>query len=51
MMIKPKWWEYATFDDDGFINGIKEDAPKEIKDAYSQYLKQEKEAEKSKVKI
>ena len=51
MMIKPEWWEYAVFDDDGFISGIKEDAPKEVKDAYDQYQKEEKEAEKAKIKI
>lgn len=39
MMLKPIWWEYATFDDDGFVNGIKDNSPEEIKKEYEDYLK------------
>lgn len=51
MMEEPKWYKYATFDDDGNVNGVKKDAPKEIKDAYKEYLREEKKSSKMKLKI
>ena len=39
MMEQPIWWEYATYDEDGFVDGIRDDAPEEIKKAYDDYLK------------
>lgn len=51
MMLKPSWYDYATYDNDGFINGIKDDAPDEAKEAYKEYIKEEKKAEKENVKI
>lgn len=44
METEPVWFKYATFDDDGFVNGVREDAPEEIKRAYhEQQRKQESE--------
>ena len=34
VVIEPIWYEYATFDEDGFVNGIRDDAPDAAKDAY-----------------
>ncbi|MCL2712069.1 MAG: hypothetical protein FWD37_02175 [Methanomassiliicoccaceae archaeon] len=34
------WLEYATYGEDGFVNGIRDDAPQEMKDAY--YAEKEK---------
>lgn len=34
MEIEPVWFEYATFDEDGHVNGIRDDAPKEAREAY-----------------
>ena len=31
MMFKPDWWDYATFNDEGFLNGIKEDSRQKSK--------------------
>lgn len=44
METEPVWFKYATFDDDGFVNGIREDAPEEVKKAYRDQQK-EKESE------
>lgn len=43
MKIKPVWFEYATFNEDGYINGISEDAPEEMKEAYKRDKKIEEE--------
>lgn len=43
MTIEPIWSDYVTYDADGYISGIKEDAPQEAKDAYAEYIA-EKEA-------
>ena len=34
MELEPIWYEYATFDESGHVNGVREDAPQEAKDAY-----------------
>lgn len=46
MEVKPIWYDYATFDEDGDVNGIREDAPPEIKKAYADYQQRIKEYEK-----
>jgi hypothetical protein len=33
-----KFIDYATFDEEGSINGISEDASKEAEDAYKEYI-------------
>ena len=38
MEVEPIWYKYATFDDDGYVNGIMADAPDEAKAAYREYL-------------
>lgn len=37
MITEPIWAEYATFDDDGFINGVRSNAPDDVKQAYAKY--------------
>lgn len=55
MMPIPNWYDYAVFypeedepDFDGVhyggLKGVRDDAPQEIKDAYTQYLKDEAKA-------
>lgn len=39
MMAKPDWWQYATFDEDGFLTGIREDAPETAKAEYAEWKK------------
>lgn len=39
--MKPIWWDYATFDDEGFVNGIRDDAPDYIKEAYEKEMAEE----------
>ena len=36
MELEPAWYEYATFDESGHVNGIRGDAPQEAKDAYKE---------------
>ena len=35
---EPIWFKYATFDDDGLVNGVRDDAPEEAKQAYADYI-------------
>ncbi|MCR0266071.1 hypothetical protein MKC73_19445 [[Clostridium] innocuum] len=51
MMFKPDWWDYANFNDEGFLKGIKEDSPPEIKKQYEEYLKQEENHRKEGIKL
>lgn len=37
MELEPVWFKYATFDEDGFVNGIRADAPEDAKEAYKAY--------------
>lgn len=45
MMTAPIWYKYATFDDDGFVDGIRDDAPEDVKRAYEEYIEEQKKAE------
>lgn len=51
MMTKPIWWDYATFDEEGDLNGIEEDAPKEIQEAYKEYLKEKTKRKGKGIKV
>lgn len=50
MREKEIWFDWATYDDDGFVNGIREDAPEEAKKSYKQYLEEKKELQKRGIK-
>ena len=44
MLFDPKsciWLDYATYDEDGFINGVEKSAPDEVKKAYEEYKAEE----------
>lgn len=43
MDVEPIWFQYATFDDDGYVNGIREDAPENAKEAYREEKEREQE--------
>ena len=47
---KPIWWTFAVFDKNG-LTGIKDDAPDDMKKAFTEYLRQEEEARKGGVKL
>lgn len=36
--VKEIWDDWMTYDDDGFYNGIRPDAPDEVKVAYEKHL-------------
>jgi hypothetical protein len=40
METEPIWYQYATFDDDGFVNGISDDAPPDAVQAYQEEFQQ-----------
>ncbi|WP_303726098.1 hypothetical protein [Anaerovibrio lipolyticus] len=40
-IVEPSFWKYLTLDEDGCVNGIREDAPEEEKEAYKNFLKEE----------
>lgn len=42
METEPIWFPYATFDEEGFVNGIRADAPAEAKAAYQKEKDQER---------
>lgn len=35
---EPIWFKYATFDEDGFVNGIRPDAPPGAREAYEKEM-------------
>ena len=39
MVTEQEWYKYRTTDKNGFINGVKKNAPKRAKDAYAEYEK------------
>ena len=52
-MIEPSFWKYLIFDVDNpvyGIAGIREEAPEEEKQAYQEYIKEEKELKKKGIK-
>ena len=51
MMLKPEWWEYPLFDDDGFLSGIRDDVPPKIKTQYEEYLEEEKKRREKGIKL
>lgn len=40
MIIEPIWWKYAIYNEDGFVSGVRDDAPQEAKDAYKEYIEE-----------
>ena len=50
MIEKPIFWDYITTDENGSMNGIRQDAPQDVKEAYLVYLKQEAENKKQGIK-
>ncbi len=48
---KPIFWDYATFDNDGNLSGVKDDAPDEVKRDYQKFKKKEEKLKKRGIKI
>ena len=38
MRIEQIWDNWMMYDDDGFVSGIRDDAPDDVKKAYQEYL-------------
>lgn len=43
---EPIFWDYITHDEHGRVNGVRDDAPEEMKKAYEEWAKVEEEARK-----
>ena len=50
-MNKPLFWDYAIFSDEGFLSGISEDAPEDVKKSYEDYLREQEELKRKGIKI
>lgn len=48
--IRPSWYDWATFDQDGFVNGVSSDAPDYIKKAYQDSQEQKKRELEKRIK-
>ena len=46
----PIFWDYITHDNHGAVNGVREDAPEEMKKAYDEWAKQRAEMKKLGIK-
>ena len=46
MTVEPIWFQYATYGEDGYVNGISDDAPEEAKKAYEEDVERRKNGEK-----
>ena len=51
MIVEREFFKYATYDDDGFMNGIREDAPESVKSDYEAFLREEEEAKRKGIKL
>ena len=47
---RPIWWDWATFGEDGFLDGIAEDAPDDMKKAYQADMKEREQETKQGIK-
>ena len=47
MESEPIWFKYATYGEDGFVNGVSDDAPEDVKEAYAKEQEQKQEYEKT----
>ncbi len=48
---KLRFLDYITCDEDGCMNGIKDDAPEEIKREYHEFIKAQEEAKAEGIKL
>lgn len=51
MMEVPIFFDYAVYNDDGYISGIQDNAPEEMKTAYQEWLKEQDEYRKQGIKV
>lgn len=47
MRIENVWDKWMTYDVDGFVNGIRSDAPEDVKKAYAEYMAELEQQAKS----
>ena len=47
VQTEPIWADYVTYDEDGFIDGIVETAPEDVKRAFAAYQDERRRAETS----
>lgn len=46
-----EFWKWITTDEEGILNGVKEDAPQHIKDEYAKYVEAKKKAKEKGYKL
>lgn len=46
-----EFWEYATFDEKGFLNGLREDAPERVRAEYEAFMEEQQYAKEHNMKI
>lgn len=51
MEKRKNWIDWATYDEDGFINGIMDNAPEDARLSYEQYLKEKESQKKRNIKV
>lgn len=51
MINYANFFEYGVFSETGFLVGIREDAPEDIKKEYAAYVKAKAEADKEGIKL
>lgn len=51
MRLEPIWWEWTIANENGFMCGIRDDAPEDIKKEYEKYLEEKEELKKKGIKI
>lgn len=51
MIEERTFYEYAVYDEDGFLDGLREDSPEEVKADYEVYLKEQEEAKNKGIKL
>lgn len=50
-VIYQEWWEWSEINEEGYLIGVKEDAPKEIKEQYEEWKKMQKRLEDEGIKV
>ena len=50
-VIYQEWWEWSVVNEEGYIVGVSEDAPKEIKKQYEEWVEKQKRLEEEGIKV
>lgn len=50
LIEKPIFWDFITTDENGAMNGLKENTPDDIKSAYDEFIKKRNENQQNGIK-